>query len=179
MSQIKKRRFIMRASILLVLSVLVAYSLYANITKHQDGNLAVGDKAPNFVLTDMNGKKQQLSDYKGKGVLLNFWGTWCQPCKQEMPAMNELYKEYQNRGVQILAVHVVNTTFLVRQFIQQYHLSFPVLIDRNKDVQHAYNIAPLPTTILIGPDGRIKNIVVGNQHLTKNDFIQMMDVIKP
>ncbi|MED4934984.1 thiol-disulfide oxidoreductase ResA [Heyndrickxia coagulans] len=179
MSQTKQKRLIFRASILAVLILAVGYTLYANATKESQGALAAGDKAPDFILKDLNGKTYRLSDYKGKGVLLNFWGTWCEPCKKEMPYMNELYSSYKPKGVEILAVYVKNTRFLVDEFVKQYGLTFPVLIDKNGDVQHAYHIDPLPTTFLIGPDGKVKKVIIGNQNLSKKDIQDMMDMIKP
>ncbi|WP_018660492.1 thiol-disulfide oxidoreductase ResA [Heyndrickxia acidiproducens] len=179
MSQTKQKRLWIRTIILALLLAAVAYTLYANLTKESRGKLQVGDQAPDFVLKDMKGKKHQLSDYKGRGVLLNFWGTWCEPCKKEMPYMNELYKTYDKKGVKILAVHVKDTKFLVDAFVKQYGLNFPVLIDKTGDVQTAYNIDPLPTTVLIGPDGIVKKIVIGNQQLSKTDIQGMMELIKP
>ncbi|GER66063.1 thiol-disulfide oxidoreductase ResA [Weizmannia acidilactici] len=179
MSLTKKRRLLVRTAILAVLIAAAGYTLYANATKGTRGKLQAGDQAPDFVLKDLNGKTYRLSDYKGRGVFLNFWGTWCDPCKKEMPYMNELYQTYKQKGVEILAVHVKDTRFLVDQFVKQYGLDFPVLIDKNGDVQNAYNIDPLPTTVLIAPDGKVKKIIVGNQNLSKKDIRNMMDMIKP
>ena len=156
----KKKRLYMRAAILAVLAGLVVYALYTNITKESRGSLEAGDKAPDFVLTDLNGDTHQLSDYKGKGVFLNFWGTWCEPCKKEMPHMEKLANEYKGK-VEILAVNVGESDFQVNNFAKQYSLTFPIAIDTGKEVMDTYGVDPLPTTFMIKPDGTIDQIIIG------------------
>ena len=153
------------------------YTLYANFTKDKAGALSVGDKAPDFVLSDMEGNKQQLSDYQGKGVFLNFWGTWCKPCEREMPYMNNQYKVYKDHGVEILAVNVGEPDFSINKFAQKHKLVFPILKDTNKDVLTLYNIQPLPTTMLVDPTGTIIEIETGE--LSEARIIEMMESIKP
>lgn len=177
MSQKKQKRLVVRTIILVVLIAAVAYTLYANFTKDSRGKIAVGDKAPNFVLKDVEGNKHRLSDYSGKGVFLNFWGTWCEPCKKEMPYMEKLYKPYQDQGVEILAVNVGESNFLINKFMKNFGLDFLVLVDKGKDVLNAYGIDPLPTTVLIGPDGKVKDIV--SKSLSESDIRNMMESIKP
>ncbi|MET1031806.1 thiol-disulfide oxidoreductase ResA [Domibacillus tundrae] len=155
-----KKRLYMRTAILAVLAGLVVYALYTNVTKESRGNLAAGEKAPDFVLTDLNGETHQLSDYEGKGVFLNFWGTWCEPCKEEMPHMEKLAKEYEGQ-VEILAVNVGESNFQVNNFAKQYGLTFPIAIDSGKEVMDTYGVDPLPTTFMIKPDGTIDQIVIG------------------
>ncbi|OES44457.1 thiol-disulfide oxidoreductase ResA [Domibacillus iocasae] len=156
----KKKRLYMRAAILAVLAGLVIYALYTNVTKESRGALEAGDKAPDFVLTDLKGETHQLSDYEGKGVFLNFWGTWCEPCKEEMPHMEKLANEYEGQ-VEILAVNVGESDFQVNNFAKQYGLTFPIAIDSGKEVMDTYGVDPLPTTFMIKPDGTIDQIVIG------------------
>ncbi|MCM3236865.1 thiol-disulfide oxidoreductase ResA [Heyndrickxia oleronia] len=177
MSQKKKQRLVIRTIILVVLIAAVSYALYNNLTKDSRKALRVGDKAPDFVLQDMNGQKHRLSDYKGKGVFLNFWGTWCGPCKEEMPYMVDLYKEYKQQGVEILAANVGESNFLINKFIKSYDLNFPVLVDKSKDVQNAYGIDPIPTSFFIDSSGTIKKIV--ETTMSKEDIQNLMESIKP
>lgn len=156
----KKKRLYMRTAILAVLAGLVLYTLYTNLTKESRGNLEAGDKAPDFVLKDVNGQTHQLSEYEGKGVFLNFWGTWCEPCKKEMPHMEKLVKEYEGQ-VEILAVNVGESDFQVKNFAKQYGLTFPLALDTGKEVMDTYGVDPLPTTFMIKPDGTIDQIVIG------------------
>ncbi|MBS4173322.1 thiol-disulfide oxidoreductase ResA [Bacillus sp. FJAT-49736] len=179
MSQKKKQRLYIRTAILIVLLAAVGYTLYANLNKDNHEKVSVGDKAPDFLLKDMKGNTHRLSDYKGKGVFLNFWGTYCPPCKSEMPYMDEVYKTYKNKGVEILAVNVGESNFIVNKFVKQYKLSFPILIDKDRDVQSVYGVDALPHSVLIGPDGKVKQVIIGNENLTKKDFVRFMESIKP
>ncbi|KON91506.1 thiol-disulfide oxidoreductase [Rossellomorea marisflavi] len=173
----KKRRLMIRSVILLILVSAVGYTLYANFTKEDRGKLQVGDQAPDFVLKDMDGNTHQLSDYKGQGVFLNFWGTWCKPCEREMPYMNNQYKKYEDKGVQILAVNVGQSDFLINSFSSKYGLEFPIVVDKEEEVQNAYGIDPLPTTMLINPDGEIEKIITGT--MSEEDIIEDLESIKP
>ncbi|MFO1444995.1 thiol-disulfide oxidoreductase ResA [Bacillus sp. Bva_UNVM-123] len=173
----KKKRLIIRSVILVIMIAAISYTLYANFTKDKVGNLAIGDKAPDFLLSDINGNKHQLSEYEGKGVFLNFWGTWCKPCEREMPYMNNQYKGYKDQGVEILAINVGEPDFSINKFVEKHKLVFPILKDTNRDVMTLYNINPLPTTMLIDPSGTIIAIETGE--LSEERIIKMMESIKP
>ncbi|KAF0816963.1 MULTISPECIES: thiol-disulfide oxidoreductase ResA [unclassified Cytobacillus] len=173
----KKQRLVMRTVILLVLGAAVAYTLYANFTKDKVQKVAVGESAPDFVLTDMDGNKHRLSDYEGQGVFLNFWGTWCKPCEKEMPYMNNQYKQFKDEGVQVLAVNVGETDLAVNKFSERYDLSFPIVIDKNSQVQSAYGINPLPATFLIDKEGKVVKYITGE--MTEEMIKNYMEQIKP
>lgn len=174
----KKNRLILRTVILLILGGAIVYTLYANITKDKNEIVEVGKLAPDFVLTDMNGERHQLSDYKGQGVFLNFWATWCKPCEREMPFMESQYEQYKDKGVQILAVNIGESEVVVNDFIKKYGLSFPVLRDKEQEVLNAYGVNPLPITFLIDKDGKVVRIHTGE--ILKEDFVkELMEEIKP
>ena len=177
MAQTKQKRLVIRTSILVILVVAIVYTIYTSATKEKVEVLGVGDEAPNFTLVDLNGEEHRLSDYKGQGVFLNFWGTWCKPCAKEMPAMDRQYEIYKEQGVQILAVNIAQSDFEVERFASQYGLDFPIVIDKTKSVMEAYNIDPLPTTLLINPDGKIEQIVRGE--MTEKDIAGFMEQIRP
>jgi len=177
MSEKKKRRHLLRTIILVILTAAVVYTLYANFTKDKHEKIAVGDQAPDFVLMDMEGNKHKLSDYKGKGVFLNFWATWCKPCEREMPYMDNQYQAFKDHGVEILAVNVGQPEFSIKKFVQKHDLSFPILKDSNKDVMGVYDIYNLPATILINPEGKIVEIIEGE--LPEEKIIAMMESIMP
>ena len=177
MSNKKKNRFIMRVSILAVLAGVILFTIYNNLSKETNEVLKVGDEAPDFELVDMNGETHQLSEYKGQGVFLNFWGTWCKPCEREFPLMDKQYQVFKDQGVQILAVNIAESDFVVQGYIDQRNLTFPVLIDKTKSVMGSYNINPLPTTILINPDGKIVKIITGE--MTEEDIKVYMEQIRP
>lgn len=165
MEKKQKRRFL-RGALLIVLFAAIVYVVYSTFTKDEINILKVGDKAPNFSLVDMNGQVHRLSDYskEGKGVFLNFWGTWCEPCEREMPAMERQYKTYIGQDFEMIAVNIDQTEFEVKKYMNRMGMSFPVVIDRNRSVMDLYNIDPLPTTVLIGPDGKVKQFVKGEMN---------------
>jgi peroxiredoxin len=173
----KKRRLLIRSIILILLISAVVYTLYANFTKDQRGQIQAGDKAPDFVLTDMEGETHKLSDYEGKGVFLNFWGTWCKPCEKEMPYMNNQYKMFKDQDVQVLAVNVGESEFLVNRFASKHNLEFPIVIDENDEVLNAYGVDPLPTTFLINPEGEVVKVITGT--MTEEDIRGHMESIMP
>ncbi|WP_428908973.1 thiol-disulfide oxidoreductase ResA [Niallia sp. Krafla_26] len=172
----KKRRLWIRTIILSVLVLAVGYSLYANFTKDKVQKVAIGEMAPDFVLVDLNGQKHQLSDYEGQGVFLNFWGTFCKPCEEEFPYIDNQYQHFKDKGVQVLAVDVGETEFAVRQFVERHKLTFPVVIDQG-DVQAAYGINPLPITFLIDKNGTVIKSHTGQ--LTEAMVHDFMKQIQP
>lgn len=173
----KRNRAIMRSIILSILVAAIGYTIYNSVTAENIEVLKVGDKAPDFTLQDMDGTSHKLSDYEGEGVFLNFWGTWCAPCVKEMPAMDRQYQEFEEQGVQVLAVNIAQSDFEVQSFVDRFGLSFPVVIDKSRSVMNAYNIRPLPTTILVNPKGEIERIVTGE--MTEEDIQGFMEEIRP
>ncbi|WP_404458948.1 thiol-disulfide oxidoreductase ResA [Sutcliffiella horikoshii] len=172
----KKQRLIMRSVILAVMVIAVGYTMYINFV--QSGEIVeVGDKAPNFVLTDLEGNQVMLSDYEGQGVFLNFWGTWCKPCEREMPYMEKQYQEYKEQGVEILAVNIQETDLAVEKFRDRHGMTFPIPMDRNDQVRQAYGVLPLPTTILLDQNGIVVKKHSGE--LTEARVKEFMEMIKP
>ncbi|WP_164668726.1 thiol-disulfide oxidoreductase ResA [Virgibacillus doumboii] len=166
----KRKRLIFRSIVLAILVVAVVYALVSNLTK-DNTNVDVGDEAPDFKLQQINENNQletvQLSDLEGKGVMLNFWGTWCKPCEAEMPYMQQLYPEYKDKGVEIVAVNLDSTEFVVDRFIDKYDLTFPVPFDPKEVVMDQYNVGPIPSTFFISPEGEIVEVVEGALTLDK------------
>ena len=173
----KKKRYYVRFVLLVLMVGIVIFTIYSNLSKGKNSVLQVGDEAPDFVLTDMNGEKHQLSEYRGQGVFLNFWGTWCKPCEREFPLMDKQYQDVKDQGLQILAVNIGESDFVVQKFIDRLGLTFPVLIDDNKSVMESYNISPLPTTFLINPEGKIEKIITGE--MSEESIKEYMAQIMP
>ena len=123
----------------------------------------VGNMAPDFQLPDLEGRTVSLSDFHGMPVLLNFWATWCGPCRAEMPFIQDVFedKKFSEKGLVILAVNLGESRSKVEQFMETYGLSFEVLLDTSQDVGQAYNIRGIPTTFFIDKDGIIKDIKIG------------------
>ncbi|MGV2620326.1 UNVERIFIED_CONTAM: thiol-disulfide oxidoreductase ResA [Halobacillus marinus] len=163
----KKKRLLFRSFMLLVMAGLVVFAIFAN-GKEDKEVIAKGEEAPDFQLKKFGTEETvRLSELEGKGVMINFWATFCGPCKEEMPYMQELYPEYKEKGVEILAINLDSTDLVVDKFINQYNLTFPILRDKDGQVMELYNINPLPSTLFITPDGDIEEQVIGPLTLDK------------
>lgn len=137
---------------------------------------AAGNVAPDFTLPNLEGVNVKLSLYKGKVVVLNFWGTWCEPCKAEMPSLNKLYLEHRDEGLVVLAISIDPSNQNVKSFIQQKGYSIPVLLDRDKEVYFdTYGLLGLPVSVIIDRDGTIVQKVLGE---TPWDSPQMEEKIQ-
>ncbi len=122
-----------------------------------------GYRAPGFSLRTMEGGTLSLADLRGRVVVLNFWATWCPPCRAEMPAFQRLYARYADRGLVVIGINATKGDDLaaVFAFRQQYHLTFPILLDEAGQVNRSYRVSALPTTFFIDPQGIIRDVVVG------------------
>ncbi|TCN24868.1 redoxin domain-containing protein [Mesobacillus foraminis] len=139
------------------------YSKIANPEDLPEG-LEVKNRAPDFTLQTLNGDEVKLSDYRGKKVLLNFWATWCPPCKAEMPYMQEMYDKYKKEGFEILAVNSTVTEKSekdVSEFVKKYELSFLIPMDEKNRVSSDYEILAYPTSFFIDANGVIRSKSVG------------------
>ncbi|MGB5999932.1 MAG: redoxin domain-containing protein [Thermoanaerobaculia bacterium] len=121
---------------------------------------AVGSMAPDFELVNLADETVKLSELRGKIVILNFWATWCEPCKVEMPFFEELSRNSQSK-VEILAVNFDEPPQQVEQFVNEYKLSFPVLLDPGGNVQDLYRVRGYPTTFVVDATGSIQFHHVG------------------
>ncbi len=121
----------------------------------------VGNLAPDFQLQSLDGQTVSLGNLQGKPVLINFWATWCGPCRSEMPYIQEIYEEWTNKGLVVLAVDIGESSSEVEEFMQGYNLSFTVLLDTKQDVAQRYNITGIPTTFFLDKDGIIQDKVIG------------------
>ena len=162
----KRNRSIMRGIILAILAVAIGFTIYASATKGKVEVIKLGSAAPDFELVDMNGNKHRLKDYKGQGVVLNFWGTWCGPCEREFPAMERQYAEFKDKGVEIIAINYKQSDFEVNTYVKNMGLTFPVAIDKKTSVFKAYNVSTFPKTIFIDKDGKVKEISKGEMSET-------------
>lgn len=166
-----------RGIILALLLSAIGYTIYASVTQEKVEVLAPGDEAPNFELVDLEGETHRLSDYKGEGVLLNFWGTWCPPCKKEFPAIERQYKNFENQGVHVLAINIDQSNLEVQNYINELGLTFPVAIDKGRSVMTTYNVGQLPATILVNEEGIITNIITGE--MSEAQIVEHLESIMP
>lgn len=166
----KRNRLIYRTAILLVLLGAIIFAIVTNL-QADNTVYRVGDQAPDFQLPQINKYNEsetiQLSDLRGKGVMLNFWATWCKPCEREMPYMQELYPVYKERGIEIVAVSLDSTELVVDRFIDKYDLTFPIPHDTSGEVRDLYKVGPIPSTFFISPEGEIVEYVSGELSLER------------
>ena len=119
--------------------------------------------APEFALKDLDGVPHKLADYRGKVVVLNFWATWCPPCRYEMPSMQHGWEAAQADGIVFIGVNVGEDADTVFMFLGDYPVEFPLLLDIDAQVIKQYQVVGLPTTYIIDPQGRLTHRVVGSR----------------
>jgi peroxiredoxin len=156
-----------------IIAAVVIIALFAVAMVHAIGKedaqsgsktgLEVGNTPPDFKLNTLSGETVKLSDYKGKKVMLNFWATWCPPCKAEMPEMQKFYETNKDK-VEILAVNI-DTQNDVKGFVENAGLTFPILLDEKNEVNKDYQIVSIPTTFFINEKGVITQKFIGQMKL--------------
>ena len=153
--------------ILIVVAVIISLMLVFGIqkTRHSRPNKGAamqGQPAPDFSLASLDGKTLKLSDYRGKAVLLNFWATWCEPCKIEMPWFVELQKQYGPQGLQVLGVAMDDTDPKdISEFVHKMGVNYPVVVGKEAVGDQYGGIPYLPSTFYIDRDGRVVDRVFG------------------
>lgn len=126
--------------------------------------------APDFTLKSNQGKNIRLQDLRGEVVMLNFWASWCGPCRQEMPLMDEIYKKYSKLGFTILAVNVDENTADADRFLDAVPVTFPVVYDSDSSISELYQVDAMPTTIMIDRDGNKRFLHRGYQPGYENEY---------
>jgi peroxiredoxin len=116
----------------------------------------IGRAAPDFRLSQLGGGESQLSDLRGRVVILNFWATWCAPCRQEMPEFVRIYSAKQGQGLEIVAVDLQEAESQVQSFVDEFGMRFPILFDRSGEVARTYRVNQLPVTLIIDRDGVVR-----------------------
>ena len=120
-----------------------------------------GGATPPLVLQDLYGRTHRLADYRGKVVLVNFWATWCEPCRDEMPSIERLRQSLAGQPFEVLAVNIGEPLGRIERFLEKMPLGFPMLLDRDTGVAKAWKARVVPATFLVGPDGRIRYVHYG------------------
>ena len=122
----------------------------------------VGGPAPEITLKDLQGQEVRLSDLRGKIVLLNFWATWCKPCKDEMPAMQASYDKLRGQGLVVLAVNELEDTEKVIEHVRKHGHTFPVVMDHDNHVANRYGVVGLPASFLVDRQGIVREKIFGS-----------------
>jgi len=132
--------------------------------------------APSFVLTDLSGERVSLASLSSKVVLLNFWATWCIPCRTEMPGMERLWQQYHDRGLAIVAVSVDDGgKKRITKFIRRLKLSYPILLDPQSEVADRYEVSGLPASYLIDGEGRLIGRLVGSREWDSPEAVSLIE----
>jgi len=164
-----KRKFALTALI-----TLLAVSLSTN----SFAAVKIGDPAPDFSLDDINGKMVSLSTFRGKVVLLNFWGTFCPPCRAEMPSLNRVYLDLKDKGFTIIGLSVDRSEEPVRSLVSSNRIEFPIAIDKGKDVYYKkYATFALPLTYLIDKRGVVTEVFYGKEEWDSADMKQKITAL--
>jgi len=120
-----------------------------------------GQPAPDFALKSSTGENLRLSEYRGDVVMINFWATWCGPCRQEMPHLDALYARYERVGFNLLGVNIDDDSRRAMQMIEELGVSFPVLFDARKEVSELYEVNAMPVTVIVDREGNVRYIHQG------------------
>ncbi len=139
-------------TLILLLSLMTAGSALA---------LDVGNTAPDFTLKSRSGENIKLSEQRGDVVMINFWASWCAPCRQEMPLLEELHDRYADLGFTLLGVNVEEDSSAALDLLKEIPVTFPVLFDSRNDVSKRYNVVAMPTTVILDRDGNVRYVHKG------------------
>jgi thiol-disulfide isomerase/thioredoxin len=127
--------------------------------------------APDFVLDSNTGKPVKLSSLKGQVVMINFWATWCGPCRKEMPLLDSIYKQYKDKNFTLLGVNVEPDPKLANDWLKKTPVSFPVLYDVKSDVSDLYKVPGMPTTVFVDKKGNVRVIHRGYKDGDENEYL--------
>jgi peroxiredoxin len=164
----KKQRIILVAIILILISVFIIYNLFST---------ASAQMAPDFTLSNGYGQTITLSKYRGKVVILNFWATWCPPCKAEIPGFISLYEKYRLKGLEIIGISIDQAGWnVVHNFIQEFEINYPVVMANRKVIQNYGGIQSIPITFIVDRKGRIYTKLMGyrNEKLFEDIISQLL-----
>lgn len=137
--------------------------------------VTVQDAAPDFTLKSLQGSNLRLEEYRGQVVLINFWASWCGPCRQEMPLLDRLHQRYEDTGFAVIGVNVEGEEGPARDLIAKIPVSFPVLIDEGQHVSELYDLEAMPSTVVVDRDGVVRYIHHGYK---PGDEAKYVEVVK-
>ena len=161
----------------ILVTILTTGLLITGCTAGPEPIATVGKPAPDFQLQNLDGQSITLSKLKDKPVLINFWATWCRPCVSEMPYLQEIYNEWSDTELVVLAINMGDSPQAVEQFLQEHNLSLPVLLDTKKVVAPKYGIKYIPTTFFIDKNGIVQEKIIGafpNKEAIENRLDKIM-----
>ena len=136
--------------------IAVVFSIFAASSLASSG--MEGHAAPDFALKSSTGENLRLSEFRGDVVMINFWATWCGPCRQEMPLLDELYTRYERVGFNLLGVNIDDDSSRAMDMIDELGVNFPVLFDARKEVSKLYKVEAMPVTVIVDREGTVRYV---------------------
>mgnify|MGYP001823438726 FL=1 len=141
----------------------------------QASTVKSGEAAPDFTLRSLHGPNLRLEEYRGKVVLINFWASWCGPCRQEMPILDRLHQRYEETGFAVLGVNVEGEDAPAQKIVDKTNVTFPVLIDEGQKVSELYDLEAMPSTVVVDRDGLVRYVHRGYK---PGDEAKYVEVVK-
>jgi len=154
-------------------------AVWAAVAGAQELRAWSGGATPPLAIADLDGTQHRLQDYRGKVVLVNFWATWCEPCREEMPSMNKLRASLAGQPFAVLAVNLAEPESRIRRFMEKVPMNFAVLMDRDSSVAKRWQARILPASYLISADGRIRYSVLGEIDWTRENVRKLIVEMLP
>ncbi len=159
---INSNRYLL-GSLFIVAAVILITTVYLHLSQQPLNRLTTRPAAPEFILQDTHGKLHALSDYRGKVLVVNFWASWCPPCRAEMPSMQRAAKLLAQQDIHLLGIGVGETQNSIRRFLRDVPVSFPLLLDSDSKVMAAWSVQTLPTTFVVDPKGDVIFMELGKR----------------
>jgi thiol-disulfide isomerase/thioredoxin len=147
--------------IVVILAAGIAWTAASRITAGTSDRFAGRRATPDFSLDTLAGAKFKLSDQIGQPVVVNFWATWCPPCRAEFPALEQVYRNHRAKGLIVVGVNVAEAPNVVARFVAESGATFPIALDVSGETTELFRIQGMPTTFFIGRDGKIKDTIIG------------------
>ena len=164
---------------LIAVTVMVAASAAAPAAAGETLKPWRGGAAPALELRDLDGAARSLGDYRGKVVLVNFWASWCEPCRAEMPSIERLRRSMRGRAFEVLAVNVGDSSRVARDFAEKLSIGFTVVLDRDGRTTRAWGAKVLPASFVIGPDGSIRYSYLGELDWSSAEVRSSIETLIP
>ncbi len=158
-----------------VLAVLAVALIFVVAGTLQEKVVSEGDTAPNFSITTDQGRQITRSSFGGKLLVLNFWGTWCAPCVEEVPSLSEFSKRYQNQGVVVVGISVDRNEKLYRDFVRRNKVAFQTARDPEADIAGSYGTFKYPETYIIDQKGKVVQKIIGPQNWTDPAYLNYFE----
>ena len=156
----KTLKSILITGLTIILSISVSYAASEKLS----------GKAPNFTLKSRSGKNIKLSELRGQVIMLNFWASWCGPCRKEMPILEKIHKKYKRLGFTLLGVNVEENSRDAKNYLKDVRVTFPILFDNRQRVSKMYNVSAMPTTVIIDKNGNKRFLHKGYKAGYENDY---------